>query len=476
MVKYILKELLNENEDALKKITRSLIIYLNNRSGNYGVKEKIRLLVLFKDKNGIKEFLMKIDNGDLKDIYSLIYKFEMSPIILIETELEFIKMLIKYEEVVLIDGDYPAYLSSAETSLKEIEEDMNLDLIYRSIERPTGRNVNVAIIGAGIDHNNLYLKNKIDKTINITDEKDGDFIGHGTIMAGIISGNMADSNYKYYQGIAPDVKLIDVKITDKSGIVNISDLLLGLEALLKQDDMPIDIVLFGAVSSIYSDGSDILSTICDKIVSRLKKKIIFIAPAGNNGPDPFTIGSPGAAEKVFCIGSTDLQRRVSLFSSRDKGDNHKPKLNQNNINKQNNAETKPDLVLYGTNIYAPTSSHAILTKYLLNGRVNNTNMVKISGTSLSAALFTGILALIKEQIPQLDFDSLKSYLNHTCDNLYFEKESQGRGFLNILELFKELNIFHPSVISHKKIIDNAFHLTIYFIILMAIILILIKLF
>ena len=54
-----------------------------------------------------------------------------------------------------------------------------------------------------------------------------DNLGHGTHIAGIIAGNGSASN-GMYSGVAPTSNVVNVKVTDDTGMATTSDIIAGL--------------------------------------------------------------------------------------------------------------------------------------------------------------------------------------------------------------------------------------------------------
>ncbi len=59
-----------------------------------------------------------------------------------------------------------------------------------------------------------------------------DTFGHGTHMAGIIAGNDVDRKWEEleageFQGVAPDARIVNVKVADSTGAVDVSQIIAG---------------------------------------------------------------------------------------------------------------------------------------------------------------------------------------------------------------------------------------------------------
>lgn len=84
----------------------------------------------------------------------------------------------------------------------------------------------VAILDTGIDKSHEDLSGKVKAEANFTDSPTADDIhGHGTHIAGIIA---AENNDIGIIGLAPDCRLLNVKVADDRGRCEVSDLVEGI--------------------------------------------------------------------------------------------------------------------------------------------------------------------------------------------------------------------------------------------------------
>jgi len=84
----------------------------------------------------------------------------------------------------------------------------------------------VAVLDTGIDKNHEDLRGKVQAEVNFTDTPDADDVhGHGTHIAGIIA---AENNDIGIIGLAPDCRLLNVKVADDRGRCDVSDLVEGI--------------------------------------------------------------------------------------------------------------------------------------------------------------------------------------------------------------------------------------------------------
>ena len=238
-------------------------------------------------------------------------------------------------------------------------------------------------------------------------------------------------------GIAPNAKLIDFDISNSKEEYYFSNILEVFDLILKEE-IRLDILLISLTTLEPSDGIDLLSLACNLLAD---KNIIIICPAGNFGPESYTIGSPSAAEKVITIGATTKKMTIAYYSGRG------PTLDN---------RLKPDLCLPGSKIEIPLSNEL---------RIN------FSGTSISAALGTGLIALLKESNPNLSYDDLMKLFQNVSMDLNYENISQGYGTVNIMEIFRRLGYDQQEIkiIPYKDLIKKSLEVSIEIIVVLIII-------
>ncbi|MFX1409609.1 MAG: S8 family serine peptidase [Promethearchaeota archaeon] len=378
--------------------------------------EEIRFIVSFEDISKRETFLSK--QKDLK----ILKKFDFIPSINLYLTSQKVKDLEKNNLIRTIEEDQKLY-----PCIFDVLEILELNNYRKSHISYTGKNVNIGIIDNGINKRFEAISDIILNEFYLTKRKVQE-ITHGTIMATII-GNQYRDNEGIFLGIAPNAKIIDFNISNSDNEYYFSSVLEILDLIISQN-IEIDIIFIPFTTINSSDGTDILSLACDSLVN---KNIIIVCPAGNFGPNDHTIGSPGAAKKVITIGSLTKDLSVSNFSGRG------PTLDD---------RSKPDFCLPGTKILIPLSNE-------LN--------VKVSGTSVSAAIGVGIIALIKEFNPNTSYSDVLEILKKATIDLDDDKTSQGNGIINIVNLFKNLGLFQEKIIPYNNLIKKSFKITIGFI-------------
>ena len=344
----------------------------------------------------------------------------------------------KDDSVLKIEEDQRLYLS-----VLDVNEIIGLNN-YRNAKIPyTGNNVVIGVIDNGINSKYQAISNIVIKKYTQSTEKPNsnkniknDIVNHATLMANIIGNQLSDYNGRII-GIAPNTKLFDFNISNLeeeyyfSNILNVFDFILT-------NKIKLDILLLPLTTLDPSDGKDILSVACNFIVD---KDFIIICPAGNFGPESYTIGSPAAAEKVITIGSLTKELTIAYYSGRG------PTLDN---------RLKPDLCLPGSKVEIPLS---------------NELRIKFSGTSVSAALGAGIVALLKENNPNISYKDVMKLFQNVSIDINYEKISQGYGTINLLDLFRISREYQQDkkIIPYKTLIMKSFEVSIEILVVLIII-------
>ncbi|MBR9689927.1 MAG: S8 family peptidase [Candidatus Altiarchaeota archaeon] len=175
-----------------------------------------------------------------------------------------------------------------------------------------GTGVVVAVLDTGVDKDHPDLSNNIldcvSKVTHFPPDKRNcdDPHGHGTHVAGTILANGGADNLGIY-GVAPEAKLIAVKVCDRRGYCYGDDMASGIYYATDSGAEIISMSIGG-----NTPDSQVLSAIDYAVFNG----VMVIAAAGNDGPADGSIDYPGAYYKVIAVGATDSSDNVPYWSSR----------------------------------------------------------------------------------------------------------------------------------------------------------------
>ena len=375
--------------------------------------EKIPVIIQFRTGNVLMDWVYQaIGHFKPKYVYKIVPGFaaKLTP--------QQIRYLAKYDWVLHIEYDEKVYATMDTAkywfSINKIVSDFGLT--GDGDGNPNSYSTNdivVAVIDTGIDAQHVDLDGG--KVLAFVDYVNGkttpyDDNGHGTHVAGIIAGT-GEGN-PAYKGVAPGAALIGLKVLDSQGSGSFSDVQAAIEwCINNKDKYNIKVMNLSLGSSSSSDGTDSVSQAANAAVDA---GIVVVIAAGNSGPAKYTIGSPGAAEKVITVGAgADVGEGgffLASFSSRG------PTAD---------GRIKPDIVSPGYNIMAPKANSG-------NG------YVEYSGTSMATPFTAGVVALMLSANPNLSPTDVKNILAQTAIDWGPPGKDidYGYGFINPYEAVK----------------------------------------
>lgn len=251
----------------------------------------------------------------------------------------------------------------------------------------TGAGVVVALMDSGIAaHPDLPSGKVIARVDLANDGAPGlDPAGHGTHLAGIIAGHGTE-----FRGVAPDARLVDIRVLDESGEGTLRSVVAGFEWLLdNRAALGIRVLnLSFGTTQTSSYHADLLAALAE---SAWFAGITVVAAAGNDGDDIGTISTPGADPFIITAGSFDDQ------GTRNEQDDRQSAFSSRGPTKD--GFTKPDVLAPGRRVVslrANGSQASPLQSDVDPGKSGkNSNLyTRMSGTSVSSAMVTGVAALV----------------------------------------------------------------------------------
>ncbi len=374
---------------------------ITNRTSSANNNDLISVIILAQNKNREKLREKLIENGCV-----IKYDLEMMNAFAVDAVAKNIAELAKDENILYIANDH-----DAATCL-----DIARPAIGTDKTKYTGKGIGVAVIDTGVyPHDDLTLSsNRIVEFVDFVQgkKKTYDDNGHGTHVAGIVASDGVSSRGKY-KGIAPEANIISLKVMNQYGEGSTSDIIAALNWIWKnKEKYNIRIASLSLGSSVQGKQN------YDPMVIAVEKLwdsgVIVIAAAGNDGPGPGTIDSPGVSKKIITVGCSNDNNTIPIiddfvadFSSR--GPSPYTKM-------------KPDLLAPGVNITS-------LANY-------GSSYVTMSGTSMSTPIISGCCALLLEKNPKLTPNQVKDMLVNSTDTLKQPRTVQGTGIINLQKLLK----------------------------------------
>jgi serine protease AprX len=271
-----------------------------------------------------------------------------------------------------------------------------------------GQGVGVAVVDSGVNATHPDLQGRITAQVKFmeTPQDMSDMYGHGTHVAGIIAGNGTASGGRYI-GIAPKANLVNVKVSDDQGASTASSVVAGLQWVLENKNRyNIRVVNLSLNSSV--DQSYNVDPLDAAVEVLWFNKIVVVVSAGNQGRN--ALFPPANDPFVITVGAADNKGTVALkddslasFSSSARTENR---------------VVKPDLVAPGVDLISTFSSDASKialnhTDHKVTGFPGSQYYFRMSGTSMSAPVVSGAVALLLQDEPNLTPDQVKYRLTTT---------------------------------------------------------------
>jgi serine protease AprX len=302
-----------------------------------------------------------------------------------------------------------------------------------------------------------------------------DEFGHGTHVAGIIAGELdvttvgtgakahpvtAVSRHQdesgqvvhdvtpvtHIRGVAPECTILSVKVLDKEGKGQVSNLITALEEIDRINGYGKDLKIHGVNLSVGYDfdpewfacGQSPLCSVVDRVV---RSGVVVVVAAGNTGYGfqdtvargsvaaglPLSINDPGNADRAITVGSTHRDMPhvygVSYFSSKGPTGDGRP---------------KPDLVAPGEKIISCGAGTTLKTAR--DASNSDALYVEDSGTSMAAPHVSGgiaaFLSIRREFIGQAE--EVKRIFLESATDLRRERYFQGAGLVDVMRAIQSV--------------------------------------
>ncbi len=300
----------------------------------------------------------------------------------------------------------------------------------------TGQNVGVALIDTGVSpvqgltsNGKLFNGPDLSFASQTPALRYLDEVGHGTHMAGIIAGRDPANPWGGYVGdtsdflgVAPDARIINVKVADESGAVDVSQVLAGIDWVVQHRNTGnANIRVINLSFGTNSTQSYILDPLAFAAEVAWKSGIVVVASAGNNGASSSGLNDPAYDPFLIAVGAADTQGTlttaddtVASFSSTGTG------------------SRAPDLVAPGVHIESLRDPGSQIDLNYGSTATVGDRFFLGSGTSQAAAVVSGAAALVLGQHPDWSPDDVKFALTQSATKLPNQPgTAQGSGELNV---------------------------------------------
>jgi serine protease AprX len=320
---------------------------------------------------------------------------------------------------------------------------------------PTGAGVGVAIIDSGITPSADFAGRlgpfyDLTRTGVPTLTNPYDDYGHGTHIAGLIGSN-GESSRRVLMGVAPGARLIGFKVLDADGAGRTSDVIAAIDFIVaNRAHLGVDLINMSLGHPIYAPAKD--DPLVRAVEAATRAGIVVIASAGNNGANPESgqsgytgVTSPGNAPSALTVGAVDSRDTITRFDDRVTTYSSRGPT-------WFDGYAKPDVVAPGHHLVSNSTLTTRLFQLLSGNRYQSTRGVflDLSGTSMAAAVTSGVVALVLEANerqggPALSPNAVKAILEFTAIPVAAaDPLTQGTGGVNAAGALSLAEAIHTS--------------------------------
>jgi serine protease AprX len=268
-----------------------------------------------------------------------------------------------------------------------------------------------------------------------------DAFGHGTHIAGIIAGSdvpagssalgcatcvgrSAYTDTTKFVGIAPEAKIINVKVGAYDGAVDVSQVIAGINWIVQHRNDPglnIRVInLSFGTDSLHSADVDPLAYAAQVAWNA---GIVVVAAGGNDGAVVGPLADPALSSSILAVGATDpmgtlrtTDDLVATFA-------------------QHGTSARPvDVAAPGVGVISLRVPNGFVDQNVTTGKVG-TRFQRASGTSQATAVVSGLAALLLSKYPTATPDMVKSYLMSVADAMPVQARNKpeftGRGSASV---------------------------------------------
>jgi subtilisin family serine protease len=249
-----------------------------------------------------------------------------------------------------------------------------------------------------------------------------DSYGHGTFMAGLIAAKSAD-----YRGMAPGARIVSVKVGVADGGTDVSQVIAAIDWVVQhRHDNGLNIRVINlsyGTNSVQDYKVDPLAFAAEQA---WKAGIVVVAAGGNYGFQNQMNSAPALADpavdrNLIAVGSSDSMGTMTALDDKVPSFSPWPKRG---------ATRGVDLLAPGAHIQGLRVPNSWIDVNHPEGRLG-ADWFRGSGTSESAALLTGAVALVLEKHPEATPDQVKKLMMTTGLDISGKSQAIGGGALQL---------------------------------------------
>jgi serine protease AprX len=277
----------------------------------------------------------------------------------------------------------------------------------------TGQGVDVALVDSGVAPvKGLTSGNVVQGPDLSFESQDPDLVhvdtfGHGTHMGSIIAGRDAASTGSFYakadshsyNGIAPDARLVSLKVAAADGGSDVSQVIAAIDWVTQHAHDPgMNIRVLNLSYGTDSTQSPSVDPLAYAVERAWRAGIVVVVASGNDGTSRAQLAMPAIDPLVIAVGADDPRGSDSV------GDDQVPSFAQRGTSTRHVDVIAPGVHVLGLRV--PGGSADVANA---GARVGG-RFFRGSGTSQSAAVVSGLAALYLQKYPQATPDQVKKAL------------------------------------------------------------------
>ncbi|HVE64426.1 MAG TPA: S8 family serine peptidase [Mycobacteriales bacterium] len=283
----------------------------------------------------------------------------------------------------------------------------------------TGKGIGVALLDSGVSPVQGLTSGNVVNGADLSFESQStelihrDTFGHGTHMASIIAGrDVVRSNPASYDkqtadftGVAPDARIISVKVADHSGASDVSQVIAGIDWIVEHAQDPgLNVRVLNLSFGTDSTQAWKLDPLSYAAENAWKQGLVVVVAGGNNG-DAGSLTNPAINPWVIAVGADDPRDTLTL------SDDVVPPFSSRGSERRS-----VDVLAPGMHVLGLRNPGSAADQAYPSARVGE-RFFRGTGTSQSAAVVSGAAALLLQRYPSMTPDQVKRQLTSTAGEI-----------------------------------------------------------
>jgi serine protease AprX len=317
---------------------------------------------------------------------------------------------------VSLSGSYDP--SADDYSMRNVERAVRATKMWDS--GYTGAGVDIALIDSGVAPvEGLSVPGKIVYGPDLSFESQApnlrrlDTSGHGTHMAGIMAGRDGaatpgayGANSRDFLGIAPDARIVSVKVADSHGYADVSQVIAAIDWIVQHAHDPgLNIRVLNLSFGTPSNQSYVLDPLAFAAEIAWHSGITVVTAVGNAGHNASGLADPAHDPYLLAVGAADHNGSMQ-YSQWDVA----------SFSQVGDGIRNPDILAPGAHIQSLRVPGSYVDQNHHGGRISD-RFFRGSGSSQATAVVSGALALLFQEYPSMTPDQAKALLKTQASGL-----------------------------------------------------------